>query len=85
MHRPLLDRFRRACFGGTVEERWEGDWLRATILSDECDYLAGWMLSFGTSLEVVEPASLRERLVELARGGWSITGRVGRRAEGWGR
>jgi predicted DNA-binding transcriptional regulator YafY len=65
--RPVLDRFRRACYGGTVEERWEGDWLRATILSDECDYLAGWMLSFGTSLEVVEPMSLRERLVAMAR------------------
>lgn len=67
VHRPLLDRFRRGCFGGTVEERWEGDWLRATILSDECDYLAGWLLSFGTSVEIVEPASLRERMVTMAR------------------
>lgn len=65
--RPLLDRFRRSCFGGTVEEVPEGNWVRITLLSDECDYMVNWLLSFGPMLEVVEPTSLREKVVKMAR------------------
>lgn len=65
--RPLVDRFHRGCYGGTLQEVWEGDWLRVTLLSDECDYLVNWLLSFGMMLEVVAPETLRDRVVTLAR------------------
>lgn len=64
--RPSSGRFRRAWMGAIVDERWDGDWLHLTVVSDTCDWLAGWLLGFGMDLEVLEPAELRERVGTMA-------------------
>lgn len=57
------DRARREWWQGIPEEDDEV----LTLAAVDWDSLAMWLLSFGTSVEVLEPLDLRERLVELAR------------------
>lgn len=63
---PVADRFRRAWMGAIVAERIEGEHRVFTVLGGECDWLVGWLLSFGTGLEVVSPDSLRIRMADQA-------------------
>lgn len=65
--RRAASRLRRAWMGSILDERVEGDRVRLTVMADECGWLAGWLLGFGTALEVVAPESLRRRLSDLAR------------------
>lgn len=66
VHRRSAGRLRRAWLGAILEEHWEGDWLQLTVLMDESDWMLGWLLSFGESLEALAPERLRERLAERA-------------------
>ena len=69
--KPSVDRFRRAWPGGVVEEKAVKDGVVMTVLADECDWLVNWLLPFGSALEVISPASLRDQLaaraLEIAR------------------
>lgn len=67
IHRPVSHRFRRAWAGAILEESWDGDWLCLTFLAEECEWLAGWLLSFGTAVEILTPDSLREQVADKAR------------------
>ena len=50
-------------------EESNGDFVRVRLIQSGTDhtYLASWLMSFGSRITVVEPASLRERLVVMAR------------------
>ncbi|MBC8001486.1 MAG: YafY family transcriptional regulator [Opitutaceae bacterium] len=66
VERPVVDRFRRAWVGGIIEERWQADWLKLTVLADECDWMVSWLLSFGCAVQVISPVSLRLRMAKQA-------------------
>jgi predicted DNA-binding transcriptional regulator YafY len=67
VHRAVSQRFRRPWTGAVLEENWDGDWLGLTFLAEECEWLAGWMLSFGTSIDILSPDSLREQVATRAQ------------------
>jgi len=62
-----MDRVRREWFSRLVEEKTDGDCVVATLLTSSLDWLAGWILSFGTSAEVIEPPRLQESVVAEAK------------------
>lgn len=64
--RRAAARFRRAWFGATVSEADLGDSVRFAVMTDGGDWLKGWLLGFGTSLEVESPDSLRQGVARLA-------------------
>ncbi len=63
----VVDRFRRAWMGGIASERREADRWVMEVMAGDCEWLARWLLSFGTALEVLAPESLRRRMAESAR------------------
>ena len=60
----VLDRVRRDWFCGLVEENQERDGVVVTLLACSLEWLAGWVLSFGSTAEVLAP----ERLKALVAG-----------------
>lgn len=56
----VMERVRREWFWGLVEETALADGVRVTLLIYSEEWLAGWVLSFGTAAKVVSPASLRK-------------------------
>ncbi|MBL9136088.1 MAG: YafY family transcriptional regulator [Verrucomicrobiales bacterium] len=67
VHRSVSRRFQRPWTGAVLEDSWDGDWLCLTFLTEECDWLTGWMLSFGTAVEILAPDSLREQVCARAQ------------------
>lgn len=43
-----------------------GDRIRAEFVMDNIDFIARWLLMYGRGVEIESPASLRERVTELA-------------------
>ena len=62
----VTDRFRNSWMGAILNERKHGDRTVFTVLCDPCDWLANWLLSFGTELEVISPDALRATMAEKA-------------------
>lgn len=58
-------RYRRYIHGHASEEDL-GDRIRMTFLMGNTDWLARWLLSFGSAVVIEEPESLRDHLVLLA-------------------
>lgn len=48
------------------EEVQEGDWIRVTFYFENMDYVAGWLLRFGSQAEVLEPKELMLKVKEKA-------------------
>ncbi|HMP83376.1 MAG TPA: YafY family protein [Verrucomicrobiota bacterium] len=59
-----MDRVRRERHWGLVEEQTERDGIAVTLLDFSVEWLTGWVLSFGTLAEVIEPERLK-RLVTI--------------------
>lgn len=59
-----MDRVRRERHWGLVEEQEERDGIAVTLLDFSVEWLTGWVLSFGTLAEVIEPERLK-RLVTI--------------------
>lgn len=59
-----LDRARREWWMGLTEDRAEG--CELTLSTPDLDSVASWLLSFGTSVTVLEPPRLRSMLAERA-------------------
>ena len=55
-----MERVRREWFSGLVEENPERESVVVTLVACSYELLAGWVLSFGTSAEVLAPARLKE-------------------------
>jgi predicted DNA-binding transcriptional regulator YafY len=55
-----MDRVRRERHWGLVEEREERDGIAVTLLDFSVEWLAAWVLSFGTLAEVLAPERLKE-------------------------
>jgi len=51
---------------GSISQVDIGDRIRAEFLLDNFNYMAKWLLMFGTSIEVEEPEELKSRLADLA-------------------
>ncbi|HNP78192.1 MAG TPA: WYL domain-containing protein, partial [Cyclobacteriaceae bacterium] len=58
-------RYRRYLYGHATEEDL-GDRIRMTFLMGNHDWLARWLLSFGSAVVVEEPESLQDKMVALA-------------------
>jgi predicted DNA-binding transcriptional regulator YafY len=50
---------------GSIAQTDLGDRIRAEFMVDSMNYLARWLLMYGTSVEVEEPESLRDSVSEL--------------------
>ena len=50
---------------GSITQTDLGDKIRAEFMIDSTNYLAKWLLMYGTAIEVEEPESLRNTLSEL--------------------
>lgn len=57
-------RYRRYIYGFVSEEDL-GDRVRMTFLVDNFNWLARWLLSFGSAVEVEQPDALRDTIAEL--------------------
>jgi len=55
-----MERVRREWFCGLVEENAEREGVVVTLLACSFEWLAGWVLSFGSMAEVLAPARLKE-------------------------
>ena len=67
----VLDRFRAGAPSTSIREEGLSDGrVRIELLSFVSEYLVGWLMSFGTLVEVEEPPLLREwlraRAMEIA-------------------
>lgn len=51
---------------GSISQTDLGDKIRAEFMIDSMNYLARWLLMYGTAVEVEEPESLRATMGELA-------------------
>jgi len=51
----------RPLYGSTAQEDM-GDKLRSEFMVDQLDYMANWLLYFGTSVEILEPEELRIKI-----------------------
>lgn len=60
------ERARRSWFGGPREEEVVADGVVMSFAVSALDWIGGWLLSFGTEAEVIEPAELRASLAERA-------------------
>lgn len=54
-------------FDGTQIQRQEDGSLLVSVHMPEDEWLAGFVLSFGTQVEIIEPVSLKEAVAEKAR------------------
>jgi predicted DNA-binding transcriptional regulator YafY len=62
-----MERVRREWFCGLVEEKAQQGSITATLLAYSFEWLAGWVLSFGSAAEVVAPERLKDLLVAEAQ------------------
>jgi len=61
-----MDRVRRERHWGLVEEKAEGEETAVTLLDFSLEWLAGWVLSFGTLAEVLAPERLQQLVASEA-------------------
>lgn len=61
-----LDRVRRESYNGVVTERREGEGAEVELKTFSLEWLARWILSFGTEAEARAPAKLRTLVREQA-------------------
>jgi predicted DNA-binding transcriptional regulator YafY len=52
---------------GSLSQQDLGDHVRSEFLMDSLDYMARWLLMFGTSVTVEEPEALRMMMVDLTK------------------
>jgi predicted DNA-binding transcriptional regulator YafY len=50
---------------GSISQVDVGDRIKAEFLMDNMNYIARWLLMFGTSVEIEEPEELKTRMAEL--------------------
>ncbi len=62
----VMERVRREWSWGLVEETATPDGIEATILDHNLNCLTGWILSFGSRAEVLEPESFRIAVAQEA-------------------
>ena len=62
-----MERVHRESECGIVEEKREKDSVVVTFVTCSFDWLAGWILSFGKSAEVLAPKELRDRVAGEAK------------------
>ncbi|HZR16723.1 MAG TPA: YafY family protein [Verrucomicrobiae bacterium] len=62
----VLERVRREWNWGLVEEKPEPNGVVVTLLDSSLEWLAGWVLSFGTAAEVLSPDPLKQLMVAEA-------------------
>lgn len=55
----------RPLYGSTAQEDL-GDKIRAEFMIDQMDYMAHWLLLFGTSVEIIEPEELKIQMQNIA-------------------
>jgi predicted DNA-binding transcriptional regulator YafY len=60
------ERARRSWFAGLVEEKRTKDGVIMSFPVGALEWITGWLLSFGTEVEVIAPADLRTLLTEYA-------------------
>ncbi|HXU78835.1 MAG TPA: YafY family protein [Methylomirabilota bacterium] len=56
----VIERVRRERFWGLIEETPDEDGYAVTLLDCSLEWLAGWVLSFGSKAEVIAPKALKE-------------------------
>jgi predicted DNA-binding transcriptional regulator YafY len=61
-----MDRVRRERSWGLVEEKPQPEGTEVTLLDCSLEWLAGWVLSFGSMAEVLSPGRLQELVVAEA-------------------
>lgn len=61
-----VDRARRSWFAGIAEERKTNDGVIMSFPTCGLEWLAAWLLCFGTDVEVVEPPALKAMVAEKA-------------------
>jgi predicted DNA-binding transcriptional regulator YafY len=62
-------------FGWAHEQQLADGWLEITFLTGRPDYLARWLMLFPGQVAVVSPASLQQRMRELARATYEYFGK----------
>lgn len=60
------ERARRSWFAGLISEKHTKDGVIMSFPVGQLEWIAGWLLSFGTDAEVIAPAELRTLLAEHA-------------------
>ena len=65
---PAADRARREWWMGVVQEHDVARGTVMTLATVDWERLSGWLLSFGSEVEVLSPVSLRKQLVAAAKG-----------------
>jgi predicted DNA-binding transcriptional regulator YafY len=65
---PLLRFAGRFARVGQPEQIENDKWLHVNVGFDVEEMACQWVLSFGAQIEVVEPVSLREKIIEAAKG-----------------
>jgi len=55
-----IERVRRERYWGLVEEKPDREGIEVTLLDCSLEWLAGWVLSFGSRAEVLAPDRLQE-------------------------
>jgi predicted DNA-binding transcriptional regulator YafY len=56
----------RPLYGSTAQEDL-GEKLRSEFMIDQLDYMAHWLLLFGTAVEIVEPEELKTRMQNITK------------------
>jgi predicted DNA-binding transcriptional regulator YafY len=56
----------RSLYGSTLQEDL-GDRIRSEFMVDHLDYMAHWLLLFGSSVEIVEPQELKMKMQNIAK------------------
>ena len=56
----VIERVRREWFSRLVQETVEGDQVVTTLLAYSYEWMAGWVLSFGSTAEVLAPQRLKD-------------------------
>jgi predicted DNA-binding transcriptional regulator YafY len=64
---PLVERARKQCSSGLVEERWDNGSLLLTFFTWSLDWISGWLLSLGPAAEVISPPELRDLVRQKAQ------------------
>lgn len=56
----------RPLYGSTAQEDL-GDRIRSEFMVDQLDYMAHWLLLFGTAVEIIEPEELKTKMQCIAK------------------
>jgi predicted DNA-binding transcriptional regulator YafY len=51
---------------GSISQTDLGDKVQVEFMMDSLDYMARWLLAYGSHIEILEPAELKAMLKELA-------------------